>query len=1059
MRFAAFLLAVVPLMAQSTGTIVGAVHDASGAVIPGAEVRALNELTGLEWTATTEDAGRFSFPRLPVGNYKVRVSKEGFRRFLSESFRLDADQNRQVTVTLDVGSTTESLTVTGAVAQVDTVSATLREVVDQKRIAELPLNGRNPVQLLLLVPGVVTGPASGSLSKNPGIAVNGARATSTNYLLDGGDNNDPQEGVAAVQPNPDALEEFSVLTNNFSAEYGRSSGGVVNAVTRSGTNQFHGSAFEFLRNDILDARAFFGLSKSKLRRNQYGGSFGGPIVHNKAFFFGSYEGMRQRRGGTVSNLFVPTAAERGGDFSASSQIPRDPQTNQPFPGNRIPSARFDPAAIKYMELLAVPPPNAAGGRHIFNRPETADTGQILGRVDYTLTASQRLSGRAFKTTSEELNGAGLPILRSEVAFDTWNVGGQHTWTITPSLLAVGQFTWNQSQIDRGPLPIGSGGGVSYQDMGIKVNRGGLDALGKELVPHYRGGVNGYWDLGQDNLVLIDRTTKQAGYSVHYTRTGHMINFGGEYRWSKSDRITANGIDPQFTFSGQFSGSSLADFLLGLPVRFTQGSVRINRIRAQTFTLFFQDDWKVHRHLSLSFGLRYEPFFPFYSADDELTLFRAGQQSQVYPKAPAGLVYAGDAGIPRGGTPKDSNNLAPRLGFSWSPFGSTKTSIRGAYGIFYDTPRFHEVSHFVNSPPYSLQITVNQPRSLSDPYSGRVNPFPYKTPATPPEKAAYTFLLPVTVGLSMDPDIVAPYNHQWNFNVQREVAKDYLFTASYVGTNGTRLPIRNELNPALFRPGATLANIDARRIYTPSFASIVSYQNVINSTYHAWQLSLNKRFSNGFTVLAGYTWSKALDGASLEVDAFNGQDPLNLRADKGLADFDIRHRLVTSFLWELPSPKSGVARWVLGGWQSNGIFTISAGSPFTVVSGQDRALSGAGTQRPDLIGNPHLDTGRSREELINKYFESKAYTLPALGAYGNSGRNTLIGPGRWNLDFALFKAFHARERWALQYRWEMFNAFNHANLGGPRANISAAGAGSINTTSEPRIMQMGLRLTF
>jgi hypothetical protein len=312
---------------------------------------------------------------------------------------------------------------------------------------------------------------------------------------------------------------------------------------------------------------------------------------------------------------------------------------------------------------------------------------------------------------------------------------------------------------------------------------------------------------------------------------------------------------------------------------------------------------------------------------------------------------------------------------------------------------------------------------------------------------------------MNPDIVAPYNQQWNLNIQRSLAKDYLFTAAYVGTKGTRLPIRNEANPALFRPGATVANIDARRIYAPNFASIIDYQNVINSTHHALQLSLNKRFSQGFTVLAGYTWSKTLDGSSLEVDGFNGQDPFNLRADKGLADFDVRHRLVTSFLWEVPGPKTGVARWVLGGWQSNGILNIQSGSPFTIVSGQDRALSGTGTQRPDLIGNPYLDTGRSRQQLIDKYFDPAAFALPALGSFGNVGRNTMVGPGRWNLDFALFKRFRILERWQLEYRWEMFNAFNHANLGNPRANITAAGTGSINTTTEARVMQMGLRLVF
>ncbi|MBI3208941.1 MAG: TonB-dependent receptor [Candidatus Solibacter usitatus] len=1047
------------MFAQSTGQITGTVADKSAAVVPGTELRAKNELTGLEWTSVSDGAGRFTFARLPVGVYKVRAVREGFRGFVSESFRIDADQNLQMTVTLDVGAATESVTVSGSVSQVDTVSATIREVVDEKRITELPLNGRNPLQLVQLVPGAVTAPASSGLGRNEGIAVNGGRGTQTNYLLDGGDNNDPQDNTGAIVPNPDALEEFSVQTNNFSAQYGRSAGAVVNAITKSGTNRFHGSAYEFLRNDVLDARSFFAISKGMLRRNQYGGSMGGPLIRNKLFFFGAYEGLKQRVGSTVSNLVVPTAAEKRGDFSSSVQKPRDPLNNQPFANALVPSARIDGASLKFIDLMQIPLPNSAGGRFIYNQPQSADSRQFLGRLDYSLTERQRLSGRVFTTSAKDLNGSGLPLLTSDVAFDTWNITGSHTWTVSPSLLAVTQYTMNDSQIDRGPRPVGDGKGVSYQDMGVKVNRGGLSALGKDLVPHFRGSVTGYWNLAQDNLVLIDRPTHQFVEHVSWTRGAHMIKFGGEYRWSKSDRVTANGVDPQFTFNGQITGNAFTDFLIGRPLNFTQGSVRINQIRARSYSLYVQDDWKVSSRLSVNLGLRWEPMLPFASAVDELTAFRPGLQSKVFPSAPRGLVYAGDDVVGKDGAHLDWNNFGPRVGFAWNPFGGNRTSIRGAYGVFFDTPRFHELSHFVNSPPYSLQVTVNQPASFSDPYLNQTNPFPYTAPATAQAKAGYTFLLPATIGLSVDPFFAAPYAQQWNFNVQREVVKDYMLTVSYIGTKGTRLPIRRELNAGIFGPGATLANINARRPYAPLFQSIISYENVINSTYHAMQALLNKRFSRGFTVMASYNYAKSLDGMSLDVDGFNGQNPMNMRADKGLSDFDVRHRWITSFLWEVPGPTKGLGRWILGGWQSNGIFIAQAGRPFTVTSGQDRALTGVGTQRPDLLRDPKLDAGRSRDALMAMYFDAAAFTLPASGSYGNSGRNTMVGPGNWNLDFALFKRFRIREGWQLQYRWEMFNAFNHANLGSPRSNIGVARVGQIDTTSAPRIMQMGLRLAF
>jgi outer membrane receptor protein involved in Fe transport len=1054
------LLLAAPLYSQSGGQVVGTVTDSSGAVVPAASVSAVDQLTGREFSTPSDAAGRFSFPSLPVGDYRIRVTRDGFQPFTSERFHLDADQSRQVQATLAVGSSTQSVNVTGQVSQVETASGIIREVVDSKRIAELPLNGRNPVQLLLLVPGVVTGPAASSLSMNGGMAVNGARATSTNYMLDGGDNNDTEEGVSAVTPNPDMLEEFSVLTNNFNAEYGRSDGAVVNAVTKSGTNQFHGSAYEFLRNDLMDARNFFALSNGELRRNQYGGTVGGPVIHNRTFFFFGYEGTQQRQGGTVSNLFVPTALERGGNFSASRQAPKDPLTGQPFPGAIIPASRLDPVAQNFFKMLDVPLPDTASGQYIYNSPQNLGANEYIGRMDHSFNDNQRVTGRVFRSLNNQFFTAGLPVLHSSTEFDTWNVSGQYTWVIRPRLMAIAQYTYNQSLINRGPLPVGSGAGVSYQSMGMNVNRGGTDALGATLVPQYRGTVTGYWNLNQDNLVFINRPTHQGSYVVSYTPGSHLLKFGVEYRWSKSDRVTANQVDPQFSFNGQFSGNPMADFVLGLPLNFTQGSVRIDAVRAQAWSAYAQDEWKIRRNLSLSFGLRWEPFFPFTTGDNQLTtVFRPGIQSTIFPNAPVGLLYAGDPGVPAGGAPNDWTNFAPRVSLAWSPFGSTKTSVRAAYGIFYDTPRFHEISQYIGSPPYSLQVTVNAPKSFANPYAGMVNPFPYTPPQTEQARAGYKFLLPATIGQSVTSPLPTPYIQQWNLNVQREIVSDLVFTAAYVGTKGTDLPIRTELNPAFYGPGATLANVNARRIYAPYYASITGYENATNSTYNSLQLSLNKRFSRGFTLLASYTYSRSLDELSLEGDSFTGQNPLDWSADRGLSDFDVRHRFLASFLYEIPSPRAGVMRWVAGGWQVNGILTAQSGLPFNVVSGQDRAFSGTGTQRPNLVGNPQLNTGGSKSAMLARYFNTAAYALPAIGTFGNSGRNTLIGPGTTNLDFAMFKKFPIRERIQLQLRWELFNVMNHANFAAPNANLSSNTFGSINSAGPGRIMQVGLRLVF
>src|SRR5581483_1199729 len=637
--------------AQSTAVISGTVQDASGAMVPGAAVVAQQQQTDERFSAASDDQGRFSFPRLPVGNYKITATHAGFRRFESESIRLDADQTRQANIVLQLGETNESVQVTGAISLVETIGGTIRETVDEKRISELPLNGRNALQLQLLVPGSTPSAAANSdLGQNSAVSINGARGISNNYLLDGGDNNDPQLNTAALTPNPDALEEFSILTNNYSAEYGRGAGAVVNAITRAGTNQFHGSAYEFVRNYDFDARNFFSLVVPKLQRNQFGGSFGGPacIPHvykgrDRTFFFFAYEGLRQRQATTVSSLIVPTALERIGDFSQSKLKPTDPVTKAPFPGGIIPANRFDPAAQKFIDIF-IPLPNATGGRNIYNSPDNLDHDQIILRGDHYIGSRHRISGRYFHDWSSEFKTAGLPILHSDNNFDTTSVMGNETWTITPALLNTAQFSFSRVYLNRGPLPVLDG--VNYESLGVKAV-----SDTPQYPTDYRGSVSGFWNMNQDNLVTIDRRTFQVQDNVSFQKRGHIMKFGGEYKRESSDRNTANLTDPQFTFNGQFSTNAFADFLLGLPNVMSQGSLRVNAVRLPEMAFYFQDDWKVRPNLTISMGVRWEPFFPAYDANDQVAVFRPGRQSTVFPLAPQGLLFVGDKGVPRGGVGK------------------------------------------------------------------------------------------------------------------------------------------------------------------------------------------------------------------------------------------------------------------------------------------------------------------------------------------------------------------------------------------------------------------------
>lgn len=1053
------VLSAASLLGQSTGLITGTVTDSTGAVVASARVSATRQGTAQKFEATADDAGRFSFPRLPVGSYVIECRHQGFRGFLSEELRLDADQTRQAQIVLRVGDVTESVQVTGAVGLVETVGAAIRETVDEKRISELPLNGRNPLQLQLLVPGVVPSVGGANLAQNATITMNGARGTSNNYMLDGGDNNDPQISVAALTPNPDALEEFSILTNNYSAEYGRNAGGVVNAVTKSGTNTLKGSLYEFLRNDTFDARNFFSLVQPKLRRNQFGGSLGGPVVlpklwngKDRTFFFFSYEGLRESRATTNSTLVTPTAAERTGDFTASARKPNDPATRAAFPGNVIPRSRQDAASVKFLELL-VPLPNTPGGQHIFNAPESTRSNQFIARGDHSLSAQQRLSVRYFDDHTRNQLTAGLPILKSDSRFHTYNAMVNHTWTLSPTLLNSAQFTYSGVNLARGPLPLLDN--LNYEKLGVRA-----PSDTPNFPTNWRGQVNGYWNMNQDNYVTINRGAAQILDNVSLTRGSHIMKAGAEYRRTKSDRDTANLTDPQFTFDGRFSTITYADFLLGLPAVMNQGSLRVNAVRSNAMAFYFNDDWKLRSNLTLSFGLRWEPLFPFYDARDQMSMFRPGSKSTVYANAPDGLVYVGDPGVPRSGIPRDWNNFAPRVGFAWSPFRGGKTSVRGGYGVFYDFPAIHQLSGFANTQPFSVQLQFNEPRSFSDPFGGGTSPFPYKPPATAESRRNYRFVTPVVVGESLDPALRTAYMQQWNLSVQRETVQGIVVTGAYVGSKGSGFSVLRELNAGVFRPGATGANVNARRPYSPGvLGSISSYVPLGFSTYHALQTTVNKRFAKGYSILANYTFARSIDNGS--VDAFGGaQDHNNWTPEKGLSDFDLRHRFVTSFLWELPSPKGGISKWLLGGWQFNGIFSASTGRSFSATSGVDRALTGAGSQRPNLVGNPFLDTGRPKNDLLRQYFNPAAFALPPVGSFGDAGRNIMKGPGSYNLDSSLFRLIPLRERMNLQFRAEFFNTLNHANFANPAANISALNTvGRIQSASAPRILQFGLRLVF
>ncbi len=1061
-----FLVVNFSLAQNVTGSISGIVRDPSGGVVPGTTVVAVNEGTGARFETITDSDGQYTIRAVPIGVYTLSTEASGFKRFETRGVRLQVNEIARVDLSLSIGATTETVTVVSQAVAVDTTTAVLKAVVDQKRIEELPLNGRNPTQLMRLVVGTATDWRADTTSGTTypgvrgGVSVNGSRASAVNYILDGAQNNDHYSNAPNPMPNPDALSEFSVQTNNFSAEFGRQSGGIVNAVTRGGTNEPHGSAFWFVRNQAVNAANFFApivngqKRQDGLKRNQAGATVGGPVfipkVYNgkdKTFFFFSYQATLERRTPNEVGVVVPTAAERNGQFSR--QI-IDPTAGRPFPENQIPATQVSPISRAILEKVPVP---VSGSRIFTASPNNFDDNQFLVRLDHQITSGNRISGRFWNSYAE------TPAFLNPVNYLENTVG--RTWlnrsTAITDTHAVNANLTNQlffsfNRTDGNNVP-------AYPDRSIA-------SLGSRYFnddrPQWHVTVAGYWgtlNTGDTNQFLRDEY--QFGDTVRWTRGRHQITLGGEYGYGIGDVVnnfTANG---QWNFNAQagFTGDSFADFLLGRFNTLRQGIGEYRRTRFHRLALFAQDSWKLHPRFNLDVGLRYEPFFPFRELDGKLAAWRPGQGSTRYVNAPVGVVFPGDRGVPEGGFDVGLGNIGPRLGFAWDVFGGGKTSVRGGYGVFFDLPNTIAMNNQSNQAPFGTQVTINgtAQNSFADPWAGTTNPFPGTT--TP--QSTVTF----PIGGNQEvfaPDFRNGYVQSWNLTVEREVGLGFVVRGSYAASKGTRLLVKREINAAIYAPGATTGTTNQRRPLQPA-GSIALYEPVSNSTFHALQLTAERRFGQGFSVLANYQWSKAIDDSSaVKGTSITRTNPFDQSFDKGPADFDKRHVFNMSGLWELPVRfQSRLANSLIGGWSLNGIASLWSGYPFTVTSGVDNARTGTGNQRADLIGNPYLPDDRTRAEKIAQWLSRSAFRPggATLGNFGNLGRNVFRGPGYASVDLGIFKRFAITERVAAILRFEAFNAINRVNLQGPSTTQNSGTFMQINGAEDPRILQFALRLTF
>jgi Carboxypeptidase regulatory-like domain len=1048
------LIACLDLSAAApTGTIVGTVTDQSGAAIPNAQITVTSQETGFSRKGSSATDGGFLFPLLPVGIYNVSIETPGFQRFEQQGVEVRADSSVSVLASLQVGAISQQVTVHGNTALVETRNGTITGLVSESNIVDLPLNGRNAATLVLLQPGTVDVAdrnESGDLSQPvtyPGsqfIVSNGAQAQGVNYLLDGGSNIDPYSNINNPFPNPDALEEFSVQTNNYNSEYGRAAGAIVNIVTKSGTNQLHGDGFEFLRNGAMNARNFFAPVSDKLKRNQFGGSIGGPIVKDKLFFFGNYQGTTVRNISEGNTAFVLTAAERAGDFSSLSTQLVDPVTKDPLPGNQLPY--IDPVTSQLMPLI--PTSNSPDGFLVYDRRIQQKENQFLGRVDYNLSSQQRIYGRYFYTRYEQPAIEGdTNLLLATIGNDFTNqsVTLNHTYTFSPTLLNQFLFAYN-----RNAGSTTTGAPFSLGDVGVNIASPSQPEIFLQIPDYFSISTGRYRNIIRQNYNFAD--------SVHWIHGKHEFFFGGDFLRVRVDAKNLFRQSGQFRFRGtNFSGNPLADFMLGAVERFIQGGGEFIDRNGNNLGIFAQDNIRISRSLTVNLGLRWDPYIPYKSDLGHTECYRPGLQSTRFPNAPLGYLFAGDSGCPEGGTESTWALLSPRFGFAYNFGGSDRTVLRGGAGLFSQPPFLGAFNNFVDSAPWSPQfIFFGVP--FDNPYQGTTNPFPDQfAPFTPPTDVS--FQLPM-VAVSYASGWKPMRLFSWNLTLQRQLRPTLIVSASYVGSKGTHTAFNVDQNAAPYGPGATPDNIQERRP-NQDYQTINESISGGNSFYSALQLSVDKRLSYGLSLTANYTYGHCLDLQSYQsdLDGFNTINPFNVGAYRGSCDYNMPQRWTLNYVWLLPSPKENkFLQHLLGNWESSGIWTRQSGYPLTIYSGEDNALSGVGNDTADIVSRPGYTSG-SRGERIAEWFTTNSFVPNAIGTFGNSGRNILRGPAHCLVDWSIMRNFPITERWKLQFRAEFFNFFNHPQLGDPGNSVTSSDFGRITSAGDPRIVQMALKLYF
>ena len=1101
----------IPANAQvgSTAQINGTVKDSSGGVLPGADVTVTQTNTGFTRSVVTDQTGSFAIPNLPIGPYKLAVALSGFRTFVRTGIVLQVSSNPVIPVTLALGELSETVAVEGAAPLVETRNTGVGQVIENARILELPLNGRNPVDLIELAGAAVHGATASTRSMQGSsggveIAVAGGLGSSTAYMLDGAMHNNPYDNLGLPLPFPDALQEFRVETGALTAGSGVHTGASVNAVTKSGTNVFHGDAFEFWRNHRFNAKHQFAARRPDgtrqddgLNRNQFGGTFGGPIRRDRLFFFGGYQGTYIRQTPTSNVAFVPTAAMLAGDFTAAASpacnAGRQLTLLGPFVNNRVSPAAFSPAALKIAQKL--PTSTDPCGRVTFGQASQTDEGQGVGRVDYQLNTAHSMFGRYVGTSY-----ASPPPLRktpdnvlaaTRGGFDnlaqTFTAG--ETWVLSSSAVNSFRAAWNHTNIHREHE-----GFFSAPDVGVNMF--------SFLKDYTVLSVPGAFELGSaiQTEARYNTTTLQIGDDFTLLRGGHQIALGTNVaHWDSFTQANVRAMG-NFTINGQVTGLGLADFLLGNVSQFIQANPNFLDMQEWYAALYANDTWRMGPRFTLNYGVRWEPFFPqqinngfIYNFD--LDRFRKGVKSNVFPKAPAGLLYPGDTGFvgDKSGMKKQWTNFAPRVGAAWDLTGDGRTSLRAGYALGYD---FVNAQYHLNTsvaPPWGADVRIFGTK-LDDPFASFAggNPFPrvFDANAVFPIGGQY---------LAVDPSTKNTRKQSWNVVVERQIGANMAVSASYIGNYTDRLWNMKALNPGLFlglgpctlpdgtsQPVcSTQANLNQRRALNfenpveGRFFSGLDFHDASGTrSYHGLLLAFQRRSANGLSLSGNYTLSSCMGHPTQDLPNISTgwSKPDDPDFDRGRCNEDRRHIVNATAGIRTPEIGSGVVGAIAQDWRVSGILRAQSGAPLTINTGIDQAMNGLVTnQRGNLIAgqNPYGD------KTPNNWLNRAAFAQPALGTFGNTTRGQFFGPSWWSVDMVLSRIFALGTGPNLEVRAEAFNVLNTVRWGDPSTALNDPNFGRIlprpvqnaaaptNTTNpatltgagDPRIMQFAVKYTF